>query len=106
MSCAASTSSVALDGPRDHGRPASTPVAGSFVRLSTTRRAGGLRTTPNCEVPSMPGKLFYLDDRRHHIVTERDFKELSMLATEPGPQLVVAKGTVRGVGIEFNVRIR
>ena len=54
----------------------------------------------------MPGKLFYLDDRRSHIVTESGFKELSMLPTEPGPQLVVAKGTVRGVGIEFNVQIR
>src|SRR5215204_4439316 len=91
-----------MGGRRDHGRHVSTPVAGSFVRLSTTGRAGGLRNTLNCKVPSMPGKLFYLDDRRSHIVTESGFKELSMLPTEPGPQLVVAKGTVRGVGIEVH----
>ena len=53
----------------------------------------------------MPGKLFYLDDRRAHIVTERDFKELSVLQTEPGPRLVVAKGTVQGVNVEINVGI-
>jgi len=54
----------------------------------------------------MPGKLFYLEDRRAHIVTERDFTELSMLPTEPRPRLVVAKGTVQGVNVEFNVGIR
>lgn len=54
----------------------------------------------------MPGKLFYLDDRRDHIVTERDFREFSVLETEPGPRLVVAKGTVRGVNVDINVGIR
>ena len=43
----------------------------------------------------MPGKLFYLEDRRAHIVTERDFTELSMLPTEPRPRLVVAKAPCR-----------
>ena len=41
-----------------------------------------------------------------HAVTEGAFKELSMLPIEPGPQLVVAKGTVRGEMVEFNVKIR
>jgi hypothetical protein len=54
----------------------------------------------------MPGKLFYLDDQRTLIVNQRDFNELSVLPTEPGPRLVVAKGTVRGANVEFNVRIR
>ena len=53
----------------------------------------------------MPGKLFYLDDRRGHLVRESDFQELSMLPIEPGPHLVIAKGTVRGVNVQFNVGI-
>jgi hypothetical protein len=54
----------------------------------------------------MPGKLFYLDDRRFHGITEPDFKELAMLPTQTGPQLVIAKGTVQGVSLEFNITIR
>jgi hypothetical protein len=53
----------------------------------------------------MPGKLFYLEDRRHHLVNQRDFQQLAMLPTETGPQLVIAKGTVQGVSIEFNIDI-
>jgi hypothetical protein len=54
----------------------------------------------------MPGKLFYLDDRRDHIVTERDYKELSMLPTEAGPRLVVAKGTVESREVLCRFRLR
>jgi hypothetical protein len=54
----------------------------------------------------MPRKVFYLDDRRAHSVFERDFREFSVLETEPGPRLVVAKGTVQGVNVDINVGIR
>jgi len=53
----------------------------------------------------MPGKVFYRDDRRSHIVREPTFKELSVLKTDPGPRLVIAKGAVQGVNLDINIGI-
>jgi len=53
----------------------------------------------------MPGKLFFLEDRRSHLVTDPQYQEISVLPVEYGPLLVVAKGTIRGVNVEFNVGI-
>jgi hypothetical protein len=53
----------------------------------------------------MPGKLFYRSDRDLHVVREMDFQELSKLPIEPGPNLVIAKGTVGAIDVLFEVKI-
>ena len=55
----------------------------------------------------MSGKLFYLEDRRSpHYIFELEWQEICLLPLEPGPFLVIAKGTVRGIGADkINVGI-
>jgi hypothetical protein len=54
----------------------------------------------------MPNKARYLDDRRIHIVDSPEFTPFCELALEPGPFVVIAKGTVRTAGAESNRPIR
>jgi hypothetical protein len=54
----------------------------------------------------MPNKARYLDDRRIHIVDSPQFTLFCEFALEPGPCVVIAKGTVSTAGVEVNLPIR